>query len=80
MSEYQLPLVEWDNEHVIDWLDVVFQGHCKNHIKLSFQEHQVKGVDLTKISENDLKKDMHIKIISDRKRIYTAIQEIKGKH
>lgn len=68
----------WDNKMVVRWLEIVFQGNCKSYIKLSFKENEIIGQDLIELTNEDLKHELQIKMLGDRKRLLREISKLKG--
>jgi hypothetical protein len=45
---------------------------------LSFKENELTGSDLTQLTPEEIKSDLNVKSLSDRKRLIREIEKLKG--
>mmetsp|Transcript_34514 Transcript_34514/g.39099 ORF Transcript_34514/g.39099 Transcript_34514/m.39099 type:complete len:86 (+) Transcript_34514:33-290(+) len=63
----------WNNDDVIWWLlQINFPDY-----RAPFREHQITGQDLFQLTETDLKVDLRVNTLHDRKALIKAISKLK---
>lgn len=60
-------VVTWDNPQVLKWLENLFINDTLKFIKHVFKEHMINGEDLVELTDQELKDDVGVKVINDRK-------------
>ena len=68
----------WNEDQVMSWLNARFKLERQRYIKTIFKEQHLTGLDLLELTDSELKNDIGICVLSDRKSLLREIKILRS--